>query len=109
MDLPSAGSAFRRPEGHFAAALIDEAGLKGFQIGGAQVSEKHAGFIVNRGGATSHEVYDLMMHIRKTVYEKSGVVLEPEIIILPPDYRLEDHGPKVPRNRIVSGLSMQEE
>ncbi|MBR0160885.1 MAG: UDP-N-acetylmuramate dehydrogenase [Oscillospiraceae bacterium] len=109
LDLPSAGSAFRCPEGHFAAALIDEAGLKGFQIGGAQVSEKHAGFIVNRGGATSHEVYDLMMHIRKTVYEKSGVVLEPEIIILPPDYRLEDHGPKVPRNRIVSGLSMQEE
>ena len=109
LDLPSAGSAFRRPEGHFAAALIDETGLKGFQIGGAQVSEKHAGFIVNRGGATSHEVYDLMMHIRKTVYEKSGVVLEPEIIILPPDYRLEDHGPKVPRNRIVSGLSMQEE
>ncbi len=101
LDLPSAGSAFRRPEGRFAAALIEEAGLKGFQIGGAQVSEKHSGFIVNRGGATSHDVYDLMMQVRKTVYEKSGVFLEPEIIILPPDYRLEDHGPQVPRNRIT--------
>ena len=108
LDLPSAGSAFRRPEGHYAAALIDDAGLKGYQIGGAQVSEKHAGFVVNRGGASSHDVHELMMHIRKTVYEKSGVVLEPEIIILPPDYRLEDHGPKIARNRIIGGLPIEE-
>lgn len=101
LDLPSAGSAFRRPEGHYAAALIEEAGLKGYQIGGAQVSEKHSGFIVNRGGASSHDVYDLMMHVRKTVYEKSNVVLEPEIMILPPDYHLDDNGPKIYRNRVT--------
>ena len=100
LDLPSAGSAFKRPEGHFAAALIDEAGLKGFSVGGAQVSEKHAGFVVNTGGATSHDVYDLMMHVRRTVYEHSGIALEPEMIILPPDYRLEDHSPAVHGNRI---------
>ena len=100
LDLPSAGSAFRRPEGHYAAALIDEAGLKGYTIGGAQVSEKHAGFVVNRGGASSHDVYDLMMHIRKTVYEHSKIVLEPEMILLPPDFKLEDHGPQVPLHSI---------
>ena len=100
LDLPSAGSAFRRPEGHYAAALIDEAGLKGYRVGGAQVSEKHAGFVVNTGGASSHDVYDLMMHVRNTVYRQSGVFLEPEIIILAPDYKLEDHGPAVPRNRV---------
>ncbi len=101
LDLPSAGSSFKRPEGHFAGALIEQAGLKGYTVGGAQVSEKHAGFVVNIGGATSHDVYDLMMHVRKTVYEQSGVVLEPEVIILPPDYRLEDKGPKVRGNRIT--------
>ena len=101
LDLPSAGSAFRRPEGHYAAALIDEAGLKGYTVGGAQVSEKHAGFVVNKGGATSHDVYDLMMYVRNTVYEKTGVFLEPEIIILPPDYHLEDNGPPAPRNRVI--------
>ena len=105
LDLPSAGSAFKRPEGGFAAALIDEAGLKGYTVGGAQVSEKHAGFIVNHGDATSHDVYDLMMHVRNTVYRRSGVFLEPEIIILPPDYRLEDNGPQVSRNR-VSAVSV---
>ena len=103
LDLPSAGSAFRRPEGHYAAALIEEAGLKGYTVGGAQVSEKHAGFVVNRGEATSHDVYDLMMHVRNTVYRQSGVFLEPEIMILPPDYRLEDNGPQVSRNRISAG------
>ena len=102
LDLPSAGSAFRRPEGHFAAALIDEAGLKGYTVGGAQVSEKHAGFVVNIGGATSHDVHELMKHIRRMVYEHSGVVLEPEMILLPPDYRLEDHGPQIPLHRIWS-------
>ncbi len=100
LDLPSAGSAFKRPEGYFAAKLIEDCGLKGYRNGGAQVSEKHAGFVVNRGGATSHEVYDLMMHVRNTVYKETGVFMEPEIIILPPDYKLEDHGPAVPRHRV---------
>lgn len=100
LDLPSAGSAFKRPEGHFAAKLIEESGLKGYRVGGAQVSEKHAGFVVNRGGATSREVYELLMHVRNTVYRDSGIFLEPEIIVLPPDYRLEDHGPAVPRHRV---------
>ncbi len=103
LDLPSAGSAFRRPQGHYAAALIEEAGLKGFRVGNAQVSEKHAGFVVNLGGATSHEVYDLMMHVRNTVYQKTGVQMEPEMIILPPDYHLDDNGPAAPRNRITPG------
>ena len=101
LDLPSAGSAFKRPEGYFAAALIDEVGLKGYTVGGAQVSEKHAGFVVNVGGATSHDVYDLMMHVRNTVWREKGVQLEPEIIILPPDYKLEDNGPAVRRNLIT--------
>ena len=100
LDLPSAGSAFKRPEGHYAAQLIDECGLKGLTVGGAQVSEKHAGFVVNKGGATSHDVYDLMMQVRNTVYEKTGVPMEPEIVIMAPDYKLEDHGPAIPRNRV---------
>ena len=104
LDLPSAGSAFKRPEGHFAAALIDEAGLKGYRVGGAQVSEKHAGFVVNTGDATSHDVYDLLMHVRNTVYRNTGVAMEPEIIVMAPDYKLEDHGPSVPRNRISEGM-----
>ena len=102
LDLPSAGSAFKRPEGHFAAALIDQAGLKGYTVGGAQVSEKHAGFVVNRGGATSRDVYDLMMHVRNTVYEQFQVELQPEIIILPPDYKLVDDSP-VPKRNLVLG------
>ena len=101
LELPSAGSAFKRPAGHYAGALIEQAGLKGYTVGGAQVSEKHAGFVVNIGGATSHDVYDLMMHVRNTVYEQSGVELEPEIIILAPDYKLEDHGPKLRGNRVT--------
>lgn len=100
LDLPSAGSAFKRPEGKFAAKLIEDSGLKGYRVGGAQVSEKHAGFVVNTGNATSHDVYDLMMHVRNTVYRDSGVFLEPEVIILAPDYKLEDHGPQVPRHRV---------
>ena len=100
LDLPSAGSAFKRPEGHYAAALIDQVGLKGYRVGDAQVSEKHAGFVVNRGNASSHDVYDLMMHVRNTVYRETGVFLEPEMIILAPDYKLEDHGPKMPRNHV---------
>ena len=101
LELPSAGSAFKRPEGHFAAALIDQAGLKGYTVGGAQVSEKHAGFVVNRGGATSKDVYELMMHVRNTVYEQFQVELTPEIIILPPDYRLVDDSPMPHRNRVT--------
>ena len=109
LDLPSAGSAFKRPEGGFAAALIEQAGLKGYAIGGAQVSEKHAGFVVNTGGASSHDVYDLMMHIRKTVYEHSKIALEPEMILLPPDYKLEDHGPQVPLHSVWgAGLGEEE-
>lgn len=101
LDLPSAGSAFKRPEGHYAAALIDEAGLKGFSVGGAQVSEKHAGFIVNTGSATSADIHELMKQVRKRVYDSSQVLLEPEIILLPPDYKLEDRGPQVPRNKFI--------
>ena len=101
LDLPSAGSAFKRPEGHYAAALIDEAGLKGFSVGGAQVSDKHAGFIVNTGNATSADIHELMQQVRKRVYDNSQVLLEPEIILLPPDYKLEDRGPQVPRNKFI--------
>lgn len=96
LDLPSAGSAFKRPEGNFAAALIDQAGLKGYTVGGAQVSPKHAGFVVNTGSASSHDVHQLMREVRKKVYENSGIVLEPEMIILPPNYCLEDKGPAIP-------------
>lgn len=98
LDVPSAGSTFRRPEGHYAAALIEEAGLKGYRIGGAQVSEKHAGFIVNADNATSHDLYDLMDYVRKTVHEKSGINLAPEVILIPPDYKLEDNGPQIPKH-----------
>ena len=101
LELPSAGSAFKRPEGNFAGALIEQAGLKGFTVGGAQISEKHAGFVVNVGGASSHDVYELMKQVRNTVYEKSGVQLEPEVIILSPDYKLEDHSPKALKNHIT--------
>lgn len=90
LDLPSCGSAFKRPEGYFAAALIDQAGLRGFSIGGAQISEKHAGFIVNRGGATQNDIHALLKHVRDTVYEKFQVELEPEMILLPPKMQLWD-------------------
>jgi len=66
----------------YAAALIDEAGLKGYTVGGAQVSEKHAGFVINRGGASFDDVLSLMEHIRETVLERSGVELEPEVKII---------------------------
>lgn len=91
LDLPSAGSAFKRPVGGFAAALIDEAGLKGYSIGGAQVSEKHAGFVVNRGGATAAEVRELMAYVKKTVKEKTGVELTPEMIMLPAELSLKEN------------------
>ncbi|MBR5381866.1 MAG: UDP-N-acetylmuramate dehydrogenase [Oscillospiraceae bacterium] len=82
LNMPSAGSTFKRPVGGYAAALIDEAGLKGFAVGGAQVSEKHAGFVVNTGGATFGDVMRLMEHVKETVYERSGVTLEPEVRII---------------------------
>ena len=86
LNFPSAGSAFKRPEGYFAAALIDQAGLKGYSVGGAQVSEKHAGFVVNTGDASAKDVRQLMDDVRRIVEEKCGVKLEPEIIMLPHDY-----------------------
>jgi len=82
LNMPSAGSTFKRPAGGYAAALIDSAGLKGFSVGGAQVSEKHAGFVVNAGGATFEDVMRLMEHVRETVYKRSGVTLEPEVRII---------------------------
>ncbi len=82
LEFPNAGSTFKRPEGLFAAKLIDDAGLKGFRIGGAEVSSKHAGFVVNRENATSDDVLHLIDHIKKTVYEKFGVMLECEIKII---------------------------
>ena len=80
--LPSAGSVFKRPEGYFAGALIEQAGLKGAQIGGAQVSEKHAGFIVNIGNATAGDVLTLIERVQKTVFEHSGVHLETEVRVI---------------------------
>ncbi len=82
LNMPSAGSAFKRPEGHYAGQLIEEAGLKGFSIGGAQVSKKHAGFIINTGKATSKDIEDLINHVKKTVFEHSGVMMESEIKIV---------------------------
>ena len=79
LSFPSAGSVFKRPEGYFAGALIEQCGLKGKTIGGAQVSEKHAGFIINIGSATCKDVKDLIEFCQKTVFEKFGVMLETEI------------------------------
>ncbi len=79
LEMPSAGSVFKRPEGHFAGKLIEDAGLRGFCCGGAGVSEKHCGFIVNNGGATAKDVIKLIQHIKKTVFDKFGVMLEEEI------------------------------
>jgi len=79
LEYPSAGSTFKRPEGYFAGKLIQDAGLRGFTVGGAQVSEKHCGFVVNRGGATAKDVSELMRRVAETVEEKSGVRLEPEV------------------------------
>ena len=83
LDKPSAGSFFKRPEGHFAARLIDECGLKGCRVGGACVSEKHAGFIVNLGGATCADVLAVAEIVSKTVFESTGVELEREVRLVP--------------------------
>lgn len=82
LEFPSCGSTFKRPEGYFAAALIEECGLKGCTVGGAQVSEKHSGFVINRGGATFEDVMELVGHIKKVVLEKKGVELECEMLIV---------------------------
>jgi UDP-N-acetylmuramate dehydrogenase len=82
LDVPSAGSTFKRPTGHFAGKLIDDAGLRGYSVGAAQVSPKHCGFVVNNGGATAADVLALMEHVQRTVQDKFGVWLEPEVRIL---------------------------
>ena len=82
LEYPSAGSMFKRPEGYFAAALIDQCGLKGFTVGGAQVSEKHAGFVVNRGGATCADVLELVRQVQARVLEQTGVTLKMEVKVL---------------------------
>ena len=82
LEYPSAGSTFKRPVGGYAAALIEASGLKGFRVGDAQVSDKHAGFVVNRGRATSHDVLELMKQVQEKVQADSGICLEPEVRIL---------------------------
>lgn len=79
LEYPSAGSTFKRPEGYFAGKLIMDAGLRGYTVGGAQVSEKHCGFVINRGNASAADVRTLMEDVQKRVYEKFGVTLEPEV------------------------------
>lgn len=82
LEYPSCGSTFKRPEGYFAAALIEECGLKGYTVGGAQVSEKHSGFVINRGGATFEDVMAVVDEVKRVVLEKKGVKLECEMLIL---------------------------
>ena len=82
LEYPSAGSMFKRPPGHFAAALIDQCGLKGFTVGGAQVSAKHAGFVINRGGAACADVLELVRQVRERVLAQTGVELEMEVKVL---------------------------
>ena len=82
LEYPSAGSTFKRPEGYFAGTLIQQTGLKGLTVGGAQVSEKHAGFIINRGGATCQDVLSLIRQVQDKVMQAQGVFLEPEVRII---------------------------
>ena len=82
LEYPSAGSTFKRPEGYFAGKLIMDAGLKGFTVGGAQVSEKHAGFVINRGGATASDIEELIARVQEKVFSQTGVRLEPEVKIV---------------------------
>lgn len=82
LEFPSAGSTFKRPEGFFAGKLIEDAGLRGYSIGGAAVSDKHCGFVINKGGATSSDIYRLITEVKAKVMETSGVELEPEVIML---------------------------
>lgn len=82
LEYPSAGSTFKRPEGYFAAKLIQDAGLRGLMVGGAQISEKHCGFVINKDQATAKDIYELMKRVQEQVKEKYGVMLEPEVICL---------------------------
>ncbi len=82
LEYPSAGSTFKRPQGYFAGALIEENGLKGFSVGGAQVSEKHAGFVINRDSATTEDILSLMEQVKAKVLQNNGVTLEPEVIFV---------------------------
>ena len=82
LEYPSAGSTFKRPEGYFAGALIEECGLKGYSVGGAQVSEKHAGFVINKGSGTAKDVLDLIKYIQDKVFREKGVMLEPEVRLI---------------------------
>ena len=82
LEFPSAGSFFKRPDGYFAAKLIEDAGLKGVSVGGAQISSKHCGFMINTGGARADDIVDLMHLVQNTVFDKFGVKLEPEVRII---------------------------
>ncbi len=82
LEYPSAGSTFKRPTGYFAGALIEQSDLKGYSVGGAQVSEKHCGFVINRGGATAADIHQLIKYVQKTVLDKHGVELETEVRII---------------------------
>ena len=82
LEYPSAGSTFKRPEGDFAGRLIEASGLKGFTCGGAQISEKHSGFVINKGGATCEDVKNVISAVKEKVYKDSGVMLECEVMIL---------------------------
>ena len=83
IEYPSAGSTFKRPEGHFAGALIEQSGLKGYSAGGACVSEKHAGFVINKGGASAKDIMQVIKDVQRIVKEKTGVTLEPEVRLIP--------------------------
>lgn len=82
LEFPSAGSTFKRPEGSYASLLVDQCGLKGFSVGDAQVSEKHAGFVINKGNASCKDVLELMSEVKRIVFEKTGYVLEPEVKLI---------------------------
>ena len=82
LEYPSAGSTFKRPVGGYAAALIEQSGLKGYTVGGAQVSGKHSGFVINIGGASCEDVLAVMRHVREKVFADSGILLEPEVRLI---------------------------
>ena len=82
LEYPSSGSTFKRPEGHFAGKLIEDAGLKGYRVGGAMVSEKHAGFVINYDNATAKDILKLIEDVQNAVNDKFGVMLEPEVKII---------------------------
>lgn len=88
LEYPSAGSTFKRPEGYFAGKLIEDAGLSGYTVGGAQVSEKHCGFVINRGDATASDIIQLIKDVRNAVMDKFGVELQPEVCMLGEDIQL---------------------